>query len=541
MPIVIAKQTHPLLRDRAAGLPPAATHLLGKAAIALSRKEAAAAEQAAIGVLALVPDCVEALRLLGLAEHMRGDCAAAVATFQQALALNPDDALIRMNLGTSQYDRSEFEAALGSLRRACDLAADFAPAWFNLGKMLKMRGRADEAIIALQRALDLDRENVAARMTLAGVQASLGAVAEASANYREVLRLHPDHPDAWMGLSNLKVVRFGKDDLAGLQRVLQFHQLTAQARVSLSFALARALEDQADYREAFRVFGKANALQRRQVNWNASAASSEVDAILDVFARPLSGATDVRQGEEVIFIVCLPRSGSTLTEQILASHPQVEGANELTDLQQVIDDESARRGVSFPQWAAVAAPADWTRLGREYLARTEQWRQHKPRFTDKNLINWRLVGAAMAMLPGARVVNSRRDAVENCFGCYRQLFTSGNDFSYDLDDIASYWRDYDRLSRHWQRLFPESFFEQVYESLQTDPEAQIRRLLAFCGLEYDPACLDFHLTERVVRTASAAQVRQPLRRDTSRGALYGKDLDRLRVLLGVDGAARQGN
>lgn len=530
---MVAKQTHPLLRNRAAGLSPTAAHLLGKAAIALSRREAATAEQAAIGVLALVPDCVEALRLLGLVEHMRGDYAAAVATFQQALVLNPDDALIHMNLGTSQYDCGEFDAAVNSLRRACELAADFAPAWFNLGKMLKMQGRADEAVTALQRALDLDRENVAARMTLAGVQASLGAVAEASANYREVLQLHPDHPDAWMGLSNLKIVRFGKDDLARLQRVLQLPQLAAQARISLSFALARAWEDQADYREAFRAFGKANALQRRQANWNASTVSAEVDAMLDVFARPLSGATDARQGEQVIFIVCLPRSGSTLTEQILASHPQVEGANELTDLQQVIDAESARRGVPFPQWARSATPADWTRLGSDYLARTEQWQQHKPRFTDKNLINWRLVGAAMAMLPGARVVNSRRDALENCFGCYRQLFAGGNGFSYDLDDMARYWHDYDRLSRHWQRSFPERFFEQVYESLQADPEAQVRRLLAFCDLEYDPACLDFHLTERTVRTASAAQVRQPLRRDTARSALYGSDLDRLRTLLGT--------
>jgi hypothetical protein len=123
--------------------------------------------------------------------------------------------------------------------------------------------------------------------------------------------------------------------------------------------------------------------------------------------------------------------------------------------------------------------------------------------------------------------------LDNCFGCYRQLFASGNEFSYDLDDMASYWHDYDRLSRHWQRLFPQSFFEHVYESLQADPEAQVRRLLAFCGLEYDPACLEFHRTQRAVTTASASQVRQPLRQDTARSALYGTDLDRLRALLGV--------
>jgi hypothetical protein len=138
----------------------------------------------------------------------------------------------------------------------------------------------------------------------------------------------------------------------------------------------------------------------------------------------------------------------------------------------------------------------------------------------------------MAMLPGARVINSRRDALENCFGCYRQLFVSGSDFSYDIDDLASYWHDYDRLSRQWQHLYPERFFEHVYEALQADPEAQVRRLLAFCGLNYDPACLAFHRTQRTVNTASAAQVRQPLRQDTARAALYGDLLNRLRTLLG---------
>lgn len=527
-----AKQAHPLMRNRAAGLSPAATRLLEQAAAALARKEPDAAETALVGVLALAPDNVEAQRLLGLMEQLRGDYAQAMAILRQALALSPNDALIHMNLGTLLYARGEFEAALAALQRACDLAADFAPAWFNLGKMLKMQGRPAGAITALHRALDLAPEHVAARIVLAEAQTSLGAAVPAAANYREVLRRQPDHADAWTGLSNLKTERFTKADIAQLQHALQLTQAT-HARIALGFALAKALEDQAEYHAAFRTLGKANALKRRQLNWSAAAARTQVDAILTAFAEPLSGAVDAQQGEQVIFVVCLPRSGSTLTEQILASHPQVEGAAELPDLQQVLDEESARRQCPFPQWTNAATPEDWARLGRNYLARTERWRKDKPRFTDKNLLNWRFVGAAMAMLPGARVVNSRRDALENCFGCYRQLFATGNEFSYDLDDMASYWRDYDRLSRHWQRLFPQRFFEHVYESLQADPEAQVRRLLAFCGLAYDPACLEFHGTQRTVNTASAAQVRQPLRQDTARSALYGSDLKRLRALLGM--------
>jgi tetratricopeptide (TPR) repeat protein len=527
-----AKQTHPLMRGRAAGLSPAAMRLLEQASVAIARKQPDAAETALVGVLALVPGNIEAQRLLGLVEQLRGDYGEAVAILGRALALSPDDALIHMNLGTALYAGGEFEQALAALQRACDLAADFAPAWFNLGKMLKMQGRPAEAITALHRALDLDPDHVGARIVLAEAQTSLGEVALAAANYRGVLQLQAGHPDAWTGLSNLKTEPFDEADISQLQRALQSTQAT-HVQVALGFALAKAHEDRREYHAAFRALGKANALKRRQLTWSASAARAQVDAILAAFAAPLSGAEDMRQGEQVIFLVCLPRSGSTLTEQILASHPQVEGAAELPDLQQVLDEESARRKCPFPLWANAAAPEDWARLGRDYLARTERWRRDKPKFTDKNLLNWRLVGAAMAMLPGARVVNCRRDALENCFGCYRQLFASGNEFSYDLDDMASYWHDYDRLSRHWQRLFPQSFFEHVYESLQADPEAQVRRLLAFCGLEYDPACLEFHRTQRVVNTASATQVRQPLRQDTARTALYGNDLRRLRALLGM--------
>lgn len=529
-----AKQPHPLMRGRAAELSPAAARLLESADAALARKQPDAAEAALIGVLALAPGCVEAHRLLGTAEHARGNYKQAAAILSQVLASKPDDALIHMNLGISLHAFGELEAGLSNLQRACDLAPDFAPAWFNLGKMLELQGRSVEAIAALHHALGLDPGHVAARIVLAQAQTSLGAVAQASANYREVLRHQPGHPDVWTGLSNLKTERLSKSDVVQLQRALHAPKLSLQARVSLGFALARALEDQADFRAAFRALGEANGLKRRQMNWNASAARGELQAIIDAFAKPFRGPTDEGLGEEVIFIVCLPRSGSTLTEQILASHPQVEGAGELTDLQQVIDDESARRKQPFPRWAGAATAEDWRRLGQDYLARTERWRRHKPQFTDKNLLNWRLVGAAMAMLPRARVVNSRRDPVETCFGCYRQLFAGGSDFSYDLDDMASYWHDYDRLSRHWQRLFPDRFFEHVYEALQADPEAQVRRLLAFCGLEYDPACLEFHRTQRTVRTASAAQVREPLRQDTARSALYGDLLNPLRTLLGVN-------
>jgi tetratricopeptide (TPR) repeat protein len=512
---MVAKQGHPLLRDRAAGLSPAAAQWLDEATAALSRSDVNAAEASLLAVLAQAPDCVEARRLKGLVKQLRGDHAQAVAILRQALALSPDHALIHMSLGISLHAGGEPDAALASLQRSCKLAADFAPAWFNLGRVLSLQGRSVGAVTVLHRVLDIDPEHIEARIMLAEAQSRLGALERASANYREVLRRQPGHPDAWIGLANVPAVRFDKDDAAWLQQALQLSQ-TPQARVSLGFALSRALEDQADYRAAFRALYKANAQKRRLVGWNAAIARAKVSTMLEVFAAPLPEAPDATAGEQVIFLVSLPESGADATERILAAHPQVGAIDALPDLQQVIGAESTRRGQPFAQWARAATATDWARLGQDYLARTAQARGGKPYFVDANPINWRLVGVALAMLPGARVVNSRGDALETCFACYRQLFVSGNEFSYDLDHIASYWRDYDRLSRHWQRLFPQRFLEHVGESSQAEPEAKVRRLLAFCGLEYDPACLAF-----------------PPGRPIARSASYGSELNRFRMLLGA--------
>ena len=512
---MVAKQAHPLLRDRAAGLSPAAAQWLDEAAAALGRSELNAAEASLLGVLAQAPDCVEARRLQGLVRQLRGDHAQAVAILRQALASSPDHALIHMDLGISLHAGGEPGAALASLQRACKLAADFAPAWFNLGRVLSLQGRPVGAVTALHRALDIDPDHVQARITLAAAQARLGALGPARANYREVLRQQPGHPDAWTGLANLPDVRFDEDDVGRLQQALQLSQ-TPQARVSLGFALSRALEDQADYRAAFRALYKANAQKRRMMGWNAAVARAKVGTMLDVFAAPLPEAPDAAAGGQVIFLVSLPQSGADATARVLAAHPQVGAVDALPDLQQVIGAESMRRGQPFAQWARAATATDWARLGQDYLSRTAQAGGGKPRFVDANPINWRLVGAALAMLPGARVVNSRGDALETCFACYRQLFASGNEFSYDLDHIASYWRDYDRLSRHWQRLFPQGFLDHAHESLQADHEARVQRLLAFCSLEYEPACLAVHTAQPIAH-----------------GARYGSELNRLRMLLGA--------
>jgi len=511
-----ATQDHPLLQDRGAGLSPAAARLLDEAAAALTRNELHAAEASLLGVLAQAPDCVEAQRLRGLLMQLRGDHAQAVAILRQALALSPNNALIHMNLGTALHSLGGPDAALASLQRASKLAPDFAPAWFNLGRMFSMLGRPVGAITALHRALDIDPDHLAARIVLAEAQTRLGKMDQAATNYREVLRRAPGHPDAWTGLVELPTARFDKGDVARLQHALQVPKTSVPARVSLGFALVRALEDQGDYHEAFRALYKANALKRRMGNWDAAVARAHIDTMLDVFAAPMHEAADATLGEAVVFVMSLPQGGTDPATQVLAAHPQVGVAESSALLPQVIDGESARRGQPFSQWARAATAADWARLGHDYLARATTAHGGKPRFVDANPFHWPLFGAALAMLPGARVVIHRGDALETCFACYRQLYASGHEFCYDLDHIASYWRDYDRLGRHWQQLYPQRVLELSDASLRGDAEAQVRRLLAFCSIEGDPACLAVDRVPRMLRSAG-----------------YGSELNHLRVLLGA--------
>lgn len=526
-----ARRAHPLMQDRAVGLSPAAATLLEAAAAALDRQDPATADAALGQVLALEPDCAEALRMRGLLQHVRGDYLAASTLLRRAHDLRPDDALIRMNLATALYAGGEVEAAVACLRRACALAPDFAPAWFNLGKMYMLQGRPAGAVTALQRALDTEPEHVPARVVLAQAQAVLGMAALASENYREVLRRQPGQSTAWFGLSTLEVERFSEDDVAQLQQQLQLPQAGVAARVSLGFALVRALEDRADPRSALRALHKANRLQQRQLNWNPVLASAWVDEIIRAFPAP-APATDPTQGDGVIFIAALPQSGSLLTEQILAAHPQAVAADDVDILQRILDAESARRQQPFPKWVASASTADWSRLGQAYLARIEGRRGNASHFIDRSIANWRLAGAALAMLPGARVVNSRRDAFESCFACYRHLFADGNEYSYDLDHMVSHWRDYDRLSRHWQQWFPAGFLEHDYESWLADPETRVRRLLAFCNLPFEARCVHPTQAGHGISSPGGMSTVQLLRRDSMRSAWYGESLQRLRVLLG---------
>ncbi|WP_257387949.1 sulfotransferase family protein, partial [Tahibacter caeni] len=370
----------------------------------------------------------------------------------------------------------------------------------------------------------------ASRFLAARALTGLGRIDEAVTEYRGLTGVAGEAARAWFGLADLKTTAFSDEDIAAMQSLAADPRVGGDDRMLAGFAAGLACEARGRLAEAVAHFEQANRLRRKTISWDAAAHRRYCEAIREAFAAPPAGSPD-GLGEQVIFVVGMPRSGTTLVEQMLAAHPDVVGASELPHLSTVIQEESARRGQPFPRWVGTATAADWERLGRRYLQLTERW-QGGRRFTDKLPENWPYVGAALAMLPGARVIGCERDLLETCWSCYKQLFAPQRvAYSYDLDELAGYARDSRELWSWWQQRDAQRCRTLVYENLLAEPEREIRALLAFCGLDFDPACLAPQSAGRVTRTASAAQVRQPLQRDTARRSRYGDLLGPLEAAL----------
>ena len=514
------------------GLDAAGRKHLQAAAWALREGNVTAAGVELDALLARHPAHPEALRVYALLHVRARRPAQAHALLQQVLAQWPDYAVAWSDLGNLQRAVGDAEAALGSWRRACALAPDAPMPWFNLGRHLQSCGDTAAAIRALERAHALAPDLLPAAILLGDALLHAGRLDDASTRYRAALAIHPACGDAWRGLANIKTRPLSGEDRTQLAALLQRHDLRAEDRIAMGFALGKVYEDQQLHEQAFATLTLANAQLRERAPWRADLFHAHVQSMRAASAH-FPSATEPLRGREVIFIVGLPRSGSTLFEQILAAHTRVEGGSELNDLEDVLGAESTRRRQPLLQWLPRASADDWARLGHDYLARTAHWRAHKARHTDKLPSNWLLAGILGAMLPGAHIVDTRRDQVETGWSCFKQQFYRLPHFSCTLADIGAYTLDHDRTLDAWCAARPQRIRIQHYEALLADPGHEIRALLTFCDLPFEPACMDFQHASRAVRTASAAQVRQPLQRDTARTAHYGPLLDPLRQALGL--------
>jgi tetratricopeptide (TPR) repeat protein len=515
-----------------ADLPAEVRDLMQQSDVALRRGDRAGALAAARQAVAAAPGHPECLRVFSAALSAHGPSGEAVAAIEQALAFRPDDPVTLTTHAIVMQTNGRMAEAIESFRLASDLAPESANNAYNLGRALYHHGDEVASLAALDAALAIDPDHRNAHATAAEVLVRLGREDDAVAHWRHIISRDATDVRAWTALAFQRGAAVGADDLQAMTELFENPATNAEDRVRLGFALGKLREQRAEYPVAHAAYTQANALVRERVRWNATGHSHAVDALLGAFATPRAEASE--RGAQMIFIVSLPRSGSTLTEQILAAHPQVDAGEERNDIFEVIEGESRRRRQPLFTWAKAATPQDWQRLGEEYLARSRRWRGNAPHATDKLPANWLWLGAIAAMLPGARIVDCRRDRLETAWSCFCHLFRIGaQDFSYDFASVASFAGDYDRAMAQWNALYPDRIRSQSYEALVAEPETQTRQLLDFCGLPFDPACLRFWEAQRSVRTASATQVREPIRRDTARADKYGALLDPLRAALGL--------
>jgi len=386
--------------------------------------------------------------------------------------------------------------------------------WVTLAGVATRLMRQEEALEAYERAARLKPEEVGLRMSIGHVQKTLGRRQDSENSYKEALRMDPGRAEGYWSLADLKNYQFSDAEIAVMRHLLVTDKRGNSNEAQLNFALGKALEQRGRFPEAFDHYLRGNALRRLDAPFDIDDFERRSERIrsffnADFFARH-RGSGDPSGAP--IFIVGLPRSGSTLLEQILASHSAVEGTMELPNILNIVsqfDDVTASRD-GYPQTVATVPAAHFSALGSRYIAETNPLRRGRERFTDKLPNNFSHIGLIHTILPNAVVIDARRHPLDACFSTFKQYFAEGQTFSYDLEVLGRYYRCYLSLMDHWERVLPGKVLRVTYEDLVRDPEPNIRQLLEHCGLDFEPACLNFHATKRSVRTASAEQVRQPI-------------------------------
>jgi tetratricopeptide (TPR) repeat protein len=485
---------------------------LGAALAALGRIDEAILQYQR--ALALRPDDADANGNLGVALAAQGRFEDAVTHYGRALLLNPTHAGVYYNLGIALAALGRIDEAIRYYQRAVELKPEYADAHNNLGNTLAALGRSDDAMTHYAQALAINPDHAEAHNNLGNIFREQGRFSDAAAHYTRVIAIQPDRAEAHFHRAEIKTFHQGDEDLTALEKLAHRETLPPRKGPFIHFALAKALEDSGDYPGAFRHLRTGNLLKRAQINYDETAVADNfrrIEAMFDqsLFERfPAAGDPS----STPVFVLGMPRSGSSLIEQILASHPQIHGAGELTDL------ETAMRnilGAPYPQCVADLDATALRDIGRDYLARLSARAPGKARIVDKLPGNFFYIGLIRLILPNARIIHTLREPNDTCVSCYSKLFASGHFFSYDLSELGRFYRRYSELMNHWRRVLPpQSILDVAYEDVVDDLEGQARRLVDFCGLPWDDACLNFYKTSRPVKTASAVQVRKPLFRSS---------------------------
>ena len=505
---------------------------LVEAALALHDNRLSDAEPLLKQQLKHDPFDVAAMRMLAELAGRIGRYRDAEVLLRRAIELSPAFTAARANLALVLYRLNRPSEAIAELATVVVEDPD-NPGHANLQAAAFGRiGDFDAAIALYGRVLADAPAQPRVWMSFGHMLKTVGRQADGIAAYRRAIDLLPSLGEAWWSLANLKTVRFDEADIARMETALAASGISDEDRFHLDFALGKAFEDRRQAEAAFAHYAAGNARRRAQLAYDAEETTRFVDRSIATFdAAFFAERADAGcPAPDPIFILGMPRAGSTLIEQILSSHSQVEGTSELPDIPALARGEPA-----YPEGLADWSPERLREAGEAYLARTRiQRRTDRPFFIDKLPNNWAHVAFIQLILPNARIIDARRHPLGCCFSNFKQHFARGQGFSYGLDDMGRYYRDYVRLMAHVDAVLPGRVHRVLYEDMIDDTEATVRALLAACGLAFEPACLAFHQTERAVRTASSEQVRRPIFREgTDAWKPFEPWLDPLKAALGT--------
>jgi tetratricopeptide (TPR) repeat protein len=462
----------------------------------------------------------------------------AIEHYAKAIELRPAFAEARNNMGNLLQALGRYEQAVEQYETAVGLKPGYADAYHNLGKAHFALNHYEAAIAGFGKALAIDSSKAMIHNDMAAAHLVLGHFAEAFASFAAAVTRAPRNAAIHLNLAGLS--RFTPEDprLAALERLAEFEEtLGENDQIALNFALGKAHADLKHSERSFRHLLKGNALRRKQLEYGEEETLAGLARMRTVFTPELMQAKlgSGNYSRMPIFIVGMPRSGSTLLEQILASHSGVFGAGEISDFPKAMT-ELPGASESFPEFISALSNEDLRGLGRRYVERIRTKSPRAMRITDKMLSNFAYVGLIHLALPNARIIHAYRDPVDACLSCFSLLFSDDLPYTYDLAELGRYYRAYERLMRHWQAVLPEGVMLDVrYEDVVADLPGQARRLIAHCGLEWEDRCMEFHQTQRPVHTASVTQVRQPIyQHSVGRWRPYRHQLRPLLDALGID-------
>lgn len=462
------------------------------------------------------PRHIEAMRLLADIGVRLGNLEDAEFLLESAAEFAPDNVQVRVDYVQVLRKRQKFVAALSQAERLLQTNPS-NPQFQSLYAIESMQtGDYPTALAVLDDVLTKVPGDAVTLTTKGHALKTCGRTDEAVQSYRDAVAGHPEHGEAYYSLANLKTYRFSDEELTQMLEQERNSNLGYMERVYLCFALAKAYEDRQDFGASFEYYARGNHLKKAQSRYDAERMHEEFAAMRAV-CTPALFERYAGQGDpspDPIFVLGLPRAGSTLLEQILSSHSQVDGTLELPNILSLSQRLRRRQGSGYPAVLADLSADELAAFGRDYIEQTRVHRQQAPFFVDKMPNNFRHIGLIKLILPNAKVIDARREPMSCCFSGFKQLFAEGQEFTYSLQDIGRYYRDYVELMAHWDEVLPGFVLRVQHEDVVDDLEGQVRRMLEFCGLPFETACLQYYETERNVRTPSSEQVRQPIFRDS---------------------------